>query len=123
MRDEVFQKVLETVFPILPEDWNSFIVRGLFSRQGSEIRIFIRDSSNTYQDCYAVGVPNEEVIQVSKSIYEELLKLRQSSEKEPWTGVTMVVDNEGNFTSDFDYSETKLFTPDYESAWENRYLK
>ena len=123
MKDEIFQKNLDEVFPILPEDWISFIVRGLFSHDGSEIKIFIRDSSNTYHDCFTLGIPNEKVIKVCKSIYEELIQLRQSSDKEPWTGITMIVDNEGNFTSDFDYSQIQLFSPEYDSAWEHRYLK
>ena len=123
MKDEIFQKILDLVFPILPEDWTCFVVRGLFSQDGSEIKIFIRDSSNAYHDCFALGIPNAEVVQVCKAIYEELLQLRQSSEKEPWSVITMTVDNEGNFTSDFDYSQIKMFSPEYDSAWEQRYLK
>lgn len=123
MKDEVFQKVFDVIYPILPEDWNCFVVRGLFSQIGNEIKILIRDGSKTYHDCYALGIPNEEVMEISQIIYEELLKLRQSTEKEPWNGITMIVDNEGNFTSDFDYSEIEPFSHEYDSAWERRYLK
>ena len=123
MKDEIFQEILETVFPILPDDWSRFIIRGIYTQNGNEIKILVNDSSNTYRDCFALGIPNEEVMQICKSIHEKLIQLRQSAEKELWSGITIVIDNEGNFTSDFDYSDVELFSPEYNSAWENRYLK
>ncbi len=123
MNEEIFQKLLDIIFPILPEDWTGFVLRGTFTKEGNEIKLYIRDGINTYHDCFALGIPNEEVIETSKLIYEELIRLRESSDKEPWTAITMTIDNEGNFTSDFDYSAIELFDPDYNTAWENRYLK
>ena len=123
MNEQIFQDVFDIVYPILPDDWTGLVIRGLFSTDGSEIKIFISDSSNAYHDCFTLGIPNEEILTVAKSVHEKLLKLRQSPEKEPWTGITMKVDREGNFTSDFDYSDIKLFNPEYDSEWENRYLK
>ena len=123
MNEQIFQDVFDIVYPILPDDWTGFVVRGLFSRDGSEIKIFIRDSSNTYHDCSTLGIPNEDVLFVAESVHEKFLNLRQSPEKEPWTAITMKVDKDGNFTSDFDYSDIKLFSPEYDYEWEKRYLK
>lgn len=122
MMDEIYQEIYDILFPILPSEWEQIVVRGVFGKEGNEIKFFIRDNAGKYSDCFSLGVEREKILQTSKLILSTLERLRQSSEKEYWNVATIVINNDGDFNADFNYSSDVLFDSKYDSAWRAHYL-
>ena len=122
MMDEIYQEIYNTIFPLLPNEWEQIVVRGVFGKEGKEIKYFIRDNTGKYSDCFSLGVEREIILQTSELIINALDRLRQTSEKQHWNVATIVINNDGDFKADFDYSNDVLFSNKYDSAWREYYL-
>ena len=53
---------------------------------------------------------------------DEALSQEWEKETEPWSNMTMLVDNSGNMKTYFDYTDLSEGNFEYKKIWENRYL-
>ena len=57
-----------------------------------------------------------------KSIDKEVLKERKKTKSDLWSNMTMIVDNNGNMHTDFDYTDLSEGSYKYCKKWKAQYL-
>ena len=125
MDNGMFQKVYDVLAGLLPAKWTKVIFRADYTEGSYGMKYYVAEDDGKFIDCYSLpGVSRPQIIQAFKEINKFLSPSRLDlSEKDRWSVLTMTINADGSFKTDFDYSDISESSIVYMEEWENKYLQ
>ena len=124
MKDLSYERLFQIIYPSLPAEWRKLVVRASFQGKASVIKYYVRTGNGKYIDCFNLGCNPNLLFSIIKDIHDEVASVRDKLEDHSrWNAVAVVIDAEGSFKADFDYSETAWTDKMSEETWSEKFLK
>ena len=124
-RDHDKRKGISSIFSelegYLPKGWDKLVVY-LEYGNGSYSFSFHVKTGGKYTKCYDLPDVSEDALAKSFSKIDKVILKERKKEKELWSNMTMVVDNDGNMHTDFDYTDLSEGTYQFKKNWKKKYL-
>ena len=125
MNNEIFQNIFDILQPILPEGWNKMVLFVGYTSGSYTMKYYTSDAKGEYTDCFSQKGVNKALLvkmfmSIDKLVSPERKKL---DEKSKWSVMTMVVSDDGNMRTEFDYSDISENAIAYEQNWKEKYIK
>ncbi len=121
MNETVYQNIYEELNKYLMPDWEKLVVFLEYGNASYSFSFFVKNGKD-YLKCYDLqGVSEEELAKSFKKI-DNLISKERGKLKDVWTNMTMVVDNEGNMHTDYDYTDLSEGTYQFKKNWKKKYL-
>lgn len=118
---KLFQMIFDEIANFLPDKWEKIVV---YLEQGIDYYSysFYVKINGKYIKCYDLeNISDDDIFTAFENI-DEALSQEWEKETEPWSNMTMLVDNSGNMKTYFDYTDLSEGNLEYKKIWENRYL-
>lgn len=124
MNEELFQDIFNEIQNYMPIEWEKVILYVEYSAGSYSMKYYTK-VNGSFIDCYNLkDVSKANLIKLfmklDKKISVERNKLEDSNK---WSVMTMIVDSEGDFTTNFDYSDLTENTIEYQKSWKEKYIK
>lgn len=125
-----FELIATKLQEILPADWEKVIFYAEVTDSSYEIfyYVFVSDREAPLQ-CYDIPelyeIEEEKIDEVFEELYNPLLAEQSDLEhqgKEKWTNYTLVLENNGKFSVNYDFSPLELEGYNYLTEWKKKYL-
>lgn len=127
----IYVKIAETLNEIIPEEWSKVL---LYGEINEDIRTayFNYYPNGSHESVYSHDIPN--MFNISKSEYKELLRqllddleelwqVFKKNEQEAWTNLTFILESNGKFKIDYDYTDLSESSPHRQHIiWDYKYL-
>lgn len=125
MSNNYFQDIFDELQTVLPEEWKKVVFYAEYALNSYSMKFFVGTGRGKYLDCYDIPeLRARDIDNTFRSIHKILTPIRKSlSKKDTWTVLTMVIDRNGKFKADYDYSSHDKILITWESAWRKKYLK
>lgn len=125
MNNEIFQNILDMMMPMLPEEWKKMILYVGYTSGSYSMKFYTADKNNVYTDCFSQkGANKTQLIKLFMDIDKILDKERNAlDDKNKWSVMTMIVDNNGKMNTEFDYTDISENSIAYERNWKEKYLR
>lgn len=124
MNNEMFQDMFDKLQDGIPESWDKVILYVAYFEGSYTMKYFVRENKGEYVDCYNLeGMSNSKLIKLFMALDKIIAPEREALGEKKWSVMTLVVDSEGNFNTDFDYKDISADSLTYEEKWEKKYLK
>lgn len=124
MNNEMFQDIFYKLQDGIPESWDKVILYVAYFEGSYTMKYFVRENKGEYVDCYNLeGMSNSKLIKLFMALDKIIDPEREALGEKKWSVMTLVVDSEGNFNTDFDYKDISTDSLTYEEKWEKKYLK
>lgn len=121
MADIDYQKIFDELQNILPADWDRVAFYAEYTEGSYSMKYYVKKDGK-YTDCFELAnTPKGNIIKTFMSI-DKIIGPIRSGMKDKWNVMTLVVDKEGTFKVDFDYSDVEGQTISYHESWEKKYL-
>ncbi len=121
MNETVYQNIYEELNKYLMPGWEKLVVYLEYGNASYSFSFFVKNGKD-YLKCYDLqGVSEEELAKSFKKI-DNLISKERGKLKDVWTNMTMVVDNEGNMHTDYDYTDLSEGTYQFKKNWKKKYL-
>lgn len=124
MDNGIFQKVYDVLAGLLPAKWMKVIFRADYTEGSYSMKYYVAVDDGKFIDCYSLPeVSRPQIIQAFKEINKFLSSSRANlPEKDKWSILTMTINANGSFKTDFDYADISESTISYTEDWEKKYL-
>ena len=124
MNSDIFQNTFDLLLDYLPTDWNKLIFYAAYTNGSYSMKYFTKSEDSGWIDCFSQkDITRSDLIKLFIKINNSLSKERNDlSDKDRWTVLTMIVDSNGNMTSEFDYTDISDCEIEYERDWGKKYL-
>ena len=120
MNDKIYQFIFDEISNFLPANWTKLVMRLEYGEEAYSYSFYVKIDGK-YVNCYDLDVSENNICAAFSRIDDEVFKERSKLDKDKrWTNMTMIVDNDGNMKTEFDYAEFSDYQ--YEKAWEKKYL-
>lgn len=121
MNETVYQNIYEELNKYLMSGWEKLVVYLEYGNTSYSFSFFVKNGKD-YLKCYDLqGVSEDELAKSFKKI-DNLISKERGKLKDVWTNMTMVVDNEGNMHTDYDYTDLSEGTYQFKKNWKKKYL-
>ena len=125
MDSEIFQKIYDALEDFLPVKWSKVIFRADYTEGSYGMKYYAAGDDGKFIDCYSL--PNVSSTQIIKAFIEINKVLSPSRtrlpEKDRWSVLTMTINADGSFKTDFDYTDISESSMTYMEEWEKKYLQ
>ena len=122
MNETVYQNIYEELNKYLMPGWEKLVVYLEYGNASYSFSFFVKKGKD-YLKCYDLqGVSEDELAKSFKKI-DNLINKERGKLKDVWTNMTMVVDNEGNMHTDYDYTDLSEGTYQFKKNWKKKYLE
>ena len=123
LNEKIYQMIFDELHIFLTPEWEKLIIY-LEYGEGSYAYSFYEKRKTGFVNGYDLPGVSEKAIDSSfKSIDRFILNERNKEKSELWTNMTMIVDNDGNMHTDFDYTNLTDCAYEYSKEWKSKYLK
>jgi hypothetical protein len=125
MDSEIFQKIIDKLIPLLPNEWEKLIFFVGYTSGSYTMKYYTSDGKGIYTDCFSQsGVNRMQLIKAFMSI-DEILQAERSKldDKNKWTVLTMMVGSDGSMKTEVDYVDISENAIAYEQSWKRKYIK
>ena len=125
MNNDIFQKVFDTLYEVLPTEWTKLILYAGYTTGSYSMKFYTANSQGTYTDCFSQeGVNRTKLIKTFMAIDKILSPERKEmDDKNKWNVMTMIVSGDGTFKVEYDYTDISENAITYEQGWKTKYLK
>lgn len=125
MDEILFQSIFDELQEGLPEIWKKVVFYASYTEDSYGMKYYVNLGDGEYQDCFRVGnITGLQLMRVFININKVITPVRMNLEKEArWKVMTMIVDSNGSFKTEFDYSDKNEDFVTYEKEWRRCYLK
>lgn len=120
MNDKIYQIIFDEISRFLPYGWSKLIVYLEHGEEAYSYSFYVKIKED-YVKCFNLGIPDTELFSAFSRIEKQVSKERSQLEKR-WTNMTMVIDNDGNMKTIFDYTDLSHGNYQYKKTWKNKYL-
>ena len=125
-----FEIIANKIQAVLPKDWEKTVFYAEVSDDSYEMfyYVFIPDRETPIQ-CYELPnlfeITEEAIDNIFEELYEPLIEEQQAlvtAGKAPWTNYTLVLNSDGSFKVDYDFTLLDNLGYEYRNAWKSKYL-
>ena len=121
MNNKVYQEIYDELAKYLPVGWEKIVVYLEYGNDAYTFSFYVLVKGK-FIKCYNLpGVEEENLLKSYRRIDKVIPKIRNKEFGE-WTNMTLVVTNQGDMTTDFDYTDLTEDSYRYKKEWKNRYL-
>ena len=129
--NKIYENIANTLNETIPEKWDKVIMYTELLEDVSEVFFFYYPAGSN-EFVYSLDIP--ELFKVDKSEYDTLIKKLtdelytlwyefKNNEQEQWTNLTFILENDGKFKIDYDYTDLSNVSPrEHHWIWEYKYL-
>ena len=123
MIDIPYQDIFDILQDVLPNDWRKVVFYAEYGENSYSMKYFVDIGNGEYTDCFRLkDISKQDIIKAFAVIDSKIMPVRRElSKKDTWSVMTIVIDDNGNFKVDYEYSSEGL-TEHYEK-WKEKYLK
>ena len=118
MTNKMYQEIADGIVPVLPNGWDKVCLYAQFAEGTYEFLFYVMQNGQ-YTYCFDLG-RDEEVLDAFDRLYDVMLPDWQEKK---WSVCTILLENGGKCSIDYDYS---IFPEDgmaYKQQWEEKYLQ
>lgn len=125
MNEIIFQSIFDELQKVLPENWKRIALYANYLQDSYEIKYFVGFGEGKYADCFNIG--NVSTMRLMK-LFMEIDKILSSVRENlvgatKWNVLTMIIEADGSFKTDFDYTDRGENFVSYSEEWKKQYLK
>ncbi len=125
MNEEIFQKVFDQLQDVIPVDWKKIIFYAGYTSGSYTMKYYVDLGDGKFIDCFELKKNSKAeliklFIEINKIISIERNTLSQNIR---WNVLTMIIDENGEMKTEFDYSDLSENSIGFEVEWKNKYLK
>lgn len=126
-----FEMIAEKIQMVLPKNWSKVCLYAEIEEDSYEMFFYcFLQGENKPIQCYNLEEKysiNEDDIdeifyQINQILKPEWLELKEK-EKDVWSNLTFILNDNGEFFGEYDYSDLSNGSYDYKKEWKNKYLK
>ncbi|EZP77238.1 hypothetical protein H839_06334 [Parageobacillus genomosp. 1] len=129
--DSIYQAIAQNIIETIPEDWTKVYLYAEIT-EGVRKSYFFYYPVGSDEPVYSHDIP--ELFDIDENEYDQLwyqlLDLLQElwnefkiNSNQPWSNLTLILDNEGNFKIDYSYNDLSKVDPhEQQIIWEYKYL-
>lgn len=122
MIDVSYENLYRAVYPSLPDNWQRVIIRAAFGDDSSSIKYYVLQDGK-YCDCFELVSDQSAILEIIANIHYTIATTRDNlAIKNRWNAITVVIEADGSFHSDFDYAEKDWVSNETLNEWEGKYL-
>ncbi len=123
MTDVSYENLFRTIYPSLPVGWQKVVIHAVFIEDSCSIKYYIKQANGTYCDCFDIDYDQAKVLEIIVNLHQDIASVRGFlSGKNKWNAITVVIEEDGNFHSDFDYGEADWNSVENTKLWIEKYL-
>jgi len=125
MKELDYQKIVDVLQEILPPKWKKVIFYAAYTTNGSYVmKYYIDLGDGTYTDCYTLEqFSRSQLVKAFMSIDKLIATVRNDlNEKDKWSVITIMLDENGTFKTNFDYANIDESTIEYQKKWKKKYI-
>ena len=125
MNEKIFQEVYDIVDEVIPVGWQKRVFYAGYTQGSYSMKYFIDLGNDEYIDCFSLqNVTSSQLLKLFMKIDKVLSKERDRLIGEnKWNVLTLIVDSNGEFKAEFDYSDISKEFVSYEERWQKKYLE
>lgn len=120
LNDKTYQMIYDEILQFLPNNWTKLVVY-LEHGENSYSYSFYVKMNESYVKCFDLDVSLESLLaafaRIEKTVSRERFKLEKK-----WSNMTMIVHNDGNMNTYFDYTDLSSGNYQYKKTWQSKYL-
>ncbi|MGP4079139.1 immunity protein YezG family protein [Pseudalkalibacillus sp. R45] len=128
--EKLYQSIGSTVIELIPEQWEKVYIYGQVEEDNGQVFFYylpIGESEYIYsldiEDHFDIddeyfNLKNYELLQQFQLLRKEF----ERNNQELWSGVTFIIDHNGNFKINYDYDDSERGAYENKVIWEYRYL-
>jgi len=119
-----FQNIFDILQESLPEKWEKVVFYAEYTKGSYSMKYYVNSGDGMYVDCYDISKISKaqllkKFMQIDKIFAFERNRLK---DKEKWSAVTIILNRDGSFKSEFDYADIEGKTLEYHQKWKDKYL-
>ena len=123
LNEKIYQLIFDEISAFLPDGWNSLVVYLEYGENSYSFSFYVKINKR-FIKCYDLpGISDEQLFEAFQKIDNAVMMEREKAKGELWTNMTMIVDNDGNMHTDFDYTNLTDCAYEYSKEWKSKYLK
>lgn len=122
MEGNTFQRIYDMIEDLLPDEWEELFFYAMYEHDSYSMRFYVRRGDDVRHMSNIEGIQQKVVIDRAMKI-DRFLQVERNSLSDPWRTLTMVVDNNGKFFVDLDYTDFSERYLEYIEVWEEKYLR
>lgn len=120
MNDKIYQMIFNEVVDFLPSEWTNVVIYLEHGEEAYSYSFYVKVSGK-YVKCFDLDISENELFAAFARIEKKVSKERSKLDK-CWSNMTMIVDDEGNMKTAFDYTDLSHGNYQYKKAWKKKYL-
>jgi len=123
MNETLFQEIFDELQNYMPDKWEKVVLYVEYSAGSYSMKYYIK-VDGTYVDCFNLkNVSKAHLIKLFMNLDKKIsIERNKLDDNNRWSVMTMIVDSEGGFTTDFDYSDLTENTIEYQKNWKKKYI-
>ena len=119
--DKVYQSIYDELRKYLISGWEKMIVYLEYGNASYTFSFFVKDKKG-YTKCFDLPGVQDKELDASFKVIDALVSKERNKEKQPWSNMTMIIGNDGDMHSDFDYTDLSEGTYQFKKNWKKKYL-
>ena len=120
MSEKIYQMIFDEVSNFLPSEWTQLVVYLEHGEEAYSYSFYVKVGGK-YIKCFDLGVSENKLFAAFARIEKKVSKERSKLDK-CWSNMTMIVDDEGNMKTAFDYTDLSRGNYQYKKSWKKKYL-
>ena len=121
INNEIYQEIYDELSKYVSRD-DSLIIYMEYGEASYVFEFYVKNG-DTITKCYDLPNVDEDELLDSFEKLEALITPERDKLEEKWSNMTIVISNEGDMHTDFDYTSFTDGNYDYMKAWKEKYLK
>lgn len=123
MIDVSYENLFRTIYPTLPEGWRKIVIHAAFLENSCKLKYYIQQADGAYCDCFGINYDQRKILEIIANLHRAIAVVRDSlNEKAKWNAITVVIEADGTFNSDFDYDAVDWNSAENIKQWADKYL-
>ena len=120
--EEISNEIFNEIQNYLPNNWDNVVYWALYTSDSYSMKYFIK-KDDKYIDCFELFTDGD-LLSLFKKLNIIIQKYKENlKESDKWTSMVLTVDSDGNFKTNYDYSNLDDISVKYEQRLKEIYLK
>lgn len=124
MNEMNFDEIASLIVDLLPEEWNKVAFFAQYFEGSFCMKFYADCGDGKYTDCYILpGVSDNDILNTFLAI-DKLIKPVHSAldKKDKWSVMTILFSCDGDFKTEYEYSDISETSFEYIMEWKKKYL-
>lgn len=122
INENVYQAIFNELSKYLTSVWDKLIVYLEYGNASYSFAFYIKTGSK-YIKCYDIpDISEDELAKSFKNIDIIVSNERNKGNEKLWTNMTMIITNDGQMHTDFDYTDLSEGTYQFKKNWKKKYI-